>query len=104
VRSAEELRARWLDLIALIMKRTGMYAATGSEMQLLALHLLKDLCFLDDRDADAEREWSRLFRTYGSAVPSARLRRCSNPDVARLRSPRCSLRCFTGSGTSPSAS
>lgn len=38
------------------MKRTGMYAATGSEMQLLALHLLKDLCFLDDRDADAERE------------------------------------------------
>lgn len=56
MRSAEELRARWLDLIALIMKRTGMYAATGSEMQLLALHLLKDLCFLDDRDADAERE------------------------------------------------
>jgi hypothetical protein len=42
-----------------------MYAATGSEMQLLALHLLKDLCFLDDRDADAEREWSRLLRTYG---------------------------------------
>lgn len=42
-----------------------MYAATGSEMQLLARQLLMDLCFLEDRDADAEREWSRLLRTYG---------------------------------------
>lgn len=65
MRSAEELRARWLDLIELVMKRTGMYAATGSEMQLLARRLLMDLCFLEDRDADAEREWSRLLRTYG---------------------------------------
>jgi hypothetical protein len=65
VRSAEELRTRWLDLIALIMKRTGMYGATGGEIQLLARQLLMDLCFLDDRDADAEREWSRLLRSYG---------------------------------------
>jgi hypothetical protein len=82
VRSAEELRARWLDLIALIMKRTGMYAATGSEMQLLALHLLKDLCFLDDRDADAEREWSRLLRTYGK-------RGAVGPFEALFESRRC---------------
>jgi hypothetical protein len=82
VRSAEELRARWLDLIALIMKRTGMYAATGSEMQLLALHLLKDLCFLDDKDADAEREWSRLLRTYGK-------RGAVGPFEALFESRRC---------------
>jgi hypothetical protein len=49
VRSAEELRARWLDYIAQTMKRTAMYAATGGEMQLLARQLLMDLCFLDDR-------------------------------------------------------
>lgn len=42
-----------------------MYASTGGEMQLLGRQLLTDLCFLDDRDADAEREWSRLLRAYG---------------------------------------
>jgi hypothetical protein len=82
VRSAEELRARWLDLIAGIMKRTAMYAATGSEMQLLARQLLMDLCFLDDRDADAEREWSRLVRTYGQ-------RGVVGPFEAMFESPRC---------------
>lgn len=30
MRSAEDLRARWLDLIAGVMERTGMYAATGA--------------------------------------------------------------------------
>jgi hypothetical protein len=60
MRSAEDLRARWLDLIAAVMERTGMYAATGREMQLLAGRLLADLCFLDDRDADGEQELSRL--------------------------------------------
>jgi len=35
-----------------------MYATTGREMELLASQLLMDLCFLDDRDADAERERS----------------------------------------------
>jgi hypothetical protein len=64
MRSAEDLRARWLDLIAGVMERTGMYAATGREMQLLAGRLLADLCFLDDRDADGEQELSRL-RCYG---------------------------------------
>jgi hypothetical protein len=51
-------------MIPSIMKRTGMYASTGREMQLLASQLLADLCFLDERDADWEQEQSRL-RSYG---------------------------------------
>lgn len=41
-----------------------MFAATGREMELLAGQLLADLCFLDDRDADAGTERSRL-QSYG---------------------------------------
>lgn len=52
-------------LITQIMKRTSMYAATDGESQALARRLLMDLCFMDDRDADAEREWPRLLRAYG---------------------------------------
>jgi hypothetical protein len=64
VRLAEDLRARWLDLIVSIMKHTAACATTGREMQLLAGHLVTDLCFLDDRDADGEQELSRL-QSYG---------------------------------------
>lgn len=42
-----------------------MYASTGRELELRALQLLEDMCFLDNRDADAEREWSRLLKVYG---------------------------------------
>jgi hypothetical protein len=81
MRSAEDLRARWLDLIVSIMERTGMFAATGREMQLLVGQLLKDLCFLDDRDADGEQELSRL-RSYGKLG-------VTGPFEALFRSPRC---------------
>jgi hypothetical protein len=65
VRSAEELRARWLALIESVMKRTGMYAGTGREMQLLGGQMVRDLCFLDDRDADGGRELSWLLKRFG---------------------------------------
>lgn len=81
MRSGEDLRARWVELIALIMKRTGMYATTGREMQLLAHQLLADLCFLDDRDADAKREQSRL-ECYGKLG-------VGGPFEALFGSPRC---------------
>lgn len=58
-----------------------MYAGTGREMQLTAGQLLADLCFLDDRDADAERERSRLD-SYG------KLGVCG-PFEALFGSPRC---------------
>jgi hypothetical protein len=64
VRSAEELRQRWLDSIPLIMKRTGMYARDGREMETVAGQLLRDLCFLDERDGDYEQAQERL-RGYG---------------------------------------
>lgn len=63
------------------MKRTGMYASTGREMQLLADRLLEDLCFLDDRDDDWERERSRL-RSYGKLG-------VTGPFEALFGSPRC---------------
>jgi hypothetical protein len=46
------------------MKRVGMYAASGREMQVIADQLLADLCFLDDRDADWEQARCQL-RSYG---------------------------------------
>lgn len=65
MRSAAELRSRWLELIQGFIARTGMYATTGREMQLLAGQLLDDLCFLDDRD-DAERALARQrVHSYG---------------------------------------
>jgi hypothetical protein len=64
VRSAEDLRQRWLDSIPLIMKRTGMYARDGREMETVADQLLRDLCFLEERDSDYEQARERL-RGYG---------------------------------------
>jgi hypothetical protein len=65
------------------MKRIGMYAATGREMQLLARQLLMDLCFPDDRGADFDRGWSRLLASYGkrSVTPKAvkKARRALHP-------------------------
>jgi hypothetical protein len=43
-------------LIEMITTRTGKSATTGREIELLAASLLMDLCSLDDRDADAERD------------------------------------------------
>jgi hypothetical protein len=46
------------------MKRTGMYARDGREMETVAGQLLRDLCFLDERDSDYEQALERL-RGYG---------------------------------------
>jgi len=81
VRSAEELRERWIQLVTLIMERTGMYASTGREMQLLAGQLLGDLCFLDGTEASWEQEQSRL-RSFGD-------RGVAGPFEALFGSPRC---------------
>jgi hypothetical protein len=81
MRSAEDLRKRWLELIPAVIGRVGMYAASGREMQIIADRLLADLCFLDDRDADAEQE-RRQLQSYGKrGVPG--------PFEALFGSPRC---------------
>src|SRR5260370_9866419 len=46
------------------MKRTGMYARDGREMETVADQLLRDLCFLEERDSDYEQARERL-RGYG---------------------------------------
>jgi hypothetical protein len=47
------------------MAKTGMYATTGREMELVAAGLLADLCFLDDRDAEYERAGQDMQSRYG---------------------------------------
>ena len=42
------------------MKRAGMYARDGREMEAVAGQLLRDLCFLDERDGDYEQAPDRL--------------------------------------------
>ncbi len=65
MRSAEELRNRWLELIPHLTARPSMYASLGGEMDLAAGTLLSDLCFLDDRDEDYEKIREDLRRRYG---------------------------------------
>lgn len=81
MRSAEDLRSRWLELIPAIMSRTGMYASSGREMQIIADQVLADLCFLDDRDADWQQARRRL-QSYGK-------RGVTGPFEALFGSPRC---------------
>lgn len=87
------------------MKRTGMYAGSGTEMELVADRLLSDLCFIDERDADYERERSRLLSSYGKEGVTGPFnalfgtRRCQAEVAGEISTPRY----FTGSGTSPSA-
>jgi hypothetical protein len=64
------------------MTRTGMYATTGREMQLLASTLLDDLCFLDGRDeADCALALQR--------VDSHGKRGVAGPFEALFGRPRC---------------
>lgn len=80
MRSAKDLRERWIQLVTRTMERTGMYASTGRELQLIVGQLLGDLCFLDSRDANWEQERSGL-QSYGKSG-------VAGPFVA-LGSPRC---------------
>jgi hypothetical protein len=66
MRSVDDLRLRWLSMVAGVVARPGMYAATGSEIELMADGLLADLCFLDDRDADYEIAREELLSRYGT--------------------------------------
>src|SRR5215469_3751203 len=65
MRSADDLRLRWLSMVSAIVARPGMHATTGSEMDLVASGLLANLCFLDGRDADYEAAWQELLSRYG---------------------------------------
>lgn len=52
MRSAAELRQRWLERLPLMITHTSMYATDGVGCQLLAHTLLDDLLFLDERQQD----------------------------------------------------
>jgi hypothetical protein len=89
VRSAEDLKRHWLDLVPKVFARVGMYATTGREMQLYAGNLLADLCFLDERDEElrAVVEELRRFGKLGVHGPFTAVfgaeRRCV-PEVASV--------------------
>lgn len=50
MRSAEDLKARWLAEIPLMLDRAGMWSSTGREADTLYRRLLEDLRFLDEHD------------------------------------------------------
>lgn len=52
MRSATELRQRWLEELPRVMARPGMWARDGREMETVASTLLRELCFVDERDGD----------------------------------------------------
>ncbi|HET9895024.1 MAG TPA: hypothetical protein VFQ44_08820 [Streptosporangiaceae bacterium] len=65
MRSAEELRERWLGMMAGLVARPEMFATTGVEMESVADRLVADLCFLDDRDGERSAMREDLLDRYG---------------------------------------
>jgi hypothetical protein len=65
MRSAADLKDKWLALLPMIMSRTGMFGSTGGEIEGLCLRLLDDLCFLDERDEDTVAEVHGDRSRYG---------------------------------------
>jgi len=52
MRTADEMRERWLRELPLILRRPGMYATDGQNVDVFLSMRMRDMCFLDDRDAD----------------------------------------------------
>ncbi|MEW2378667.1 hypothetical protein AB0883_21565 [Micromonospora sp. NPDC047812] len=64
MRSAAEVRQRWLDQLPRLVTRPGMWATTGHAFDMLARGLLEDLCFLDEREPDQDAVHA-VLNSYG---------------------------------------
>ncbi|MEV0715429.1 hypothetical protein [Asanoa sp. NPDC050611] len=64
MRSAADIRRRWLDRVPLMVTRPGMWASSGQAVDWMARGLLADLCFLDERDAD-QAAVETMLSSYG---------------------------------------
>ncbi|WP_344167454.1 hypothetical protein [Kribbella lupini] len=64
MRTAAELKSKWLGEIPLVLERTGMWVRSGEEAETLFRRLVEDLCFLDERDPAPMLDDDRL--RYGS--------------------------------------
>ncbi len=69
----EEVRQRWLSEVPGLFARPEMFARGGREMESVAGRRLRDLCFLDERDAEYEQvaETLRGFGKFGVHGPFA---------------------------------
>jgi hypothetical protein len=64
MRSAADLPQRWLDVLARMVIRPGMWATDGPAFDVLARGLIADLCFLDEREQDLG-DVHAVLRGYG---------------------------------------
>src|SRR5438067_296788 len=64
MRSAADLRRRWLDVLPRMVTRPGMWATDGRAFDVLARGLLADLCFLDEREEDLD-DVQAVLHGYG---------------------------------------
>lgn len=71
MRTADEMRERWLWELPLILRRPGMYATDGQNVDVFLGMRMRDMCFLDDRDAEYEtvHESSRRYGPRGLVTP-----------------------------------
>src|SRR3954471_23823645 len=72
VRSAAELRQRWLDRLPLMVTRSGLYTTRGgAALDIQFGLLLDDLCFLDEREHDRDhvREVRSRYGKLGVVGP-----------------------------------
>lgn len=67
----DQLRARWLDELQLMFRRPGMWARDAREMETVARDRLRNLCVVDDREADWEQavSWLESFGKLGVHGP-----------------------------------
>lgn len=66
VRTADDVRHRWLEMLPTMFTRTGMWAKTGGEMDNACVALLRDLCFLDENDDEPQRVLTAIGGRFGS--------------------------------------
>lgn len=75
MRSATDLRQRWLEELPALLTQSGLYATNGRDMQAIGRSMLGDLCYVDERDKDYEEVLRVLggFGTLGVNGPFAAL-------------------------------
>jgi hypothetical protein len=66
MRSAADLRQRWLDTLPTMVTRPGMWAFDGKAFDGQARGLITDLCFLDEREQDQD-DVLAILHGYGKS-------------------------------------
>jgi hypothetical protein len=80
MRTIEEVRGRLIGHVAGLVATPSMFGRSAEGVENLALGLLGDLCFIDEREADSDAT-RHLHMTYGPTGVSGRFGQIFAPDA-----------------------